>query len=30
MSQLGYPAAGSGFTALPNTGAGIAYPFGIQ
>jgi hypothetical protein len=27
MSQLGYPNAGSGFTALPNTGAGTPYPF---
>ena len=29
MSQLGYPNAGSGFTALSNTGAGTAYPFGF-
>jgi len=29
MSQLGYPNAGSGFTSLPNTGAGTPYPFSM-
>lgn len=28
MNDLGYSGAGSGFTALSNTGAGTAYPFG--